>query len=169
MDSPITNLIERGLTSFWRVPKVSYIEKKDLYRLQFGYKSCYSFTNMAFRVQKLRFAYKYLIVNLQNCISNYKVASRIATRDYEEKSVNKIFYDNDRRKAGVKSAFRLILYIAVAKWHVKNRRCFRLSHQQKYCLFRQSPFVHDTEFTIDLTPVPDRSSPFFRSLISRQI
>ena len=80
MDSPITNLIERGLTSFWRVPKVSYIEKKDLYRLQFGYKSCYSFTNMAFRVQKLRFAYKYLIVNLQNCISNYKVASRIATQ-----------------------------------------------------------------------------------------
>lgn len=80
VDSPITNLIERGSTSFWRVPKVSYIEKNDLYRLQFGYKSCYSFTNMAFRVQKLRFAYKYLIVNLQNCISNYKVTSRIATQ-----------------------------------------------------------------------------------------
>ena len=29
--------------------------------------------------------------------------------DYEEKSVNKIFYDNDRRKAWVKSAFRLCL------------------------------------------------------------
>lgn len=28
-------------------------------------------------------------------------------RDYEEKSVNKIFYDNDRRKTGMKSAFRL--------------------------------------------------------------
>lgn len=27
--------------------------------------------------------------------------------DYEEKSVNKIFYDNDRRKTGMKSAFRL--------------------------------------------------------------
>ena len=27
--------------------------------------------------------------------------------DYEEKSVNKIFYDNDRRKIGMKSAFRL--------------------------------------------------------------
>ena len=27
--------------------------------------------------------------------------------DYEEKSVNKIFYDNDRRKACVKLAFRL--------------------------------------------------------------
>ena len=25
-------------------------------------------------------------------------------RDYEEKSVNKIFYDNDRRKTGMKSA-----------------------------------------------------------------
>lgn len=78
MDSPITNLIERGLTSFWRVLKVSYIEKNDLYRLQFGYKSCFLFTNVAFRVQNLRFAYKYLIVNLQNCISNYKVASRNA-------------------------------------------------------------------------------------------
>ena len=29
------------------------------------------------------------------------------SRDYEEKSVNKIFYDNDRRKTGMKSAFRL--------------------------------------------------------------
>ena len=78
MDSPITNLIERGLTSVWRVLKVSYIEKNILYRLHFGYKSCVSFTNVAFRVQKLRFAYKYLVFNLQNCISNYKVASRNA-------------------------------------------------------------------------------------------
>ena len=31
----------------------------------------------------------------------------IPPRDYEEKSVNKIFYDNDRRKTGMKSAFRL--------------------------------------------------------------
>ena len=75
MDSPITNLIERGLTSIWRVLKVSYTEKNDLYRLHFGYKSCVSFTNVAFRVQKLHFAYKYLVFNLQNCISNYKVAS----------------------------------------------------------------------------------------------
>ena len=101
MDSPITNLIERGLTSFWRVLKVSYIEKNDLYRLQFGYKSCFSFTNVAFRVQKLRFAYKYLIVNLQNCISNYKVASRIATQHGKKilchvifKISLRILYDN---------------------------------------------------------------------------
>ena len=75
MDSPITNLIERELTSVWRVLKISYIEKNTLYRLHFGYKSCVLFTNVAFRVQKVHFAYKYLIVNLQNCISDYKVAS----------------------------------------------------------------------------------------------
>lgn len=33
---------------------------------------------MIFRLQKLRFAYKYLIVRLQNCISGYKTASRFA-------------------------------------------------------------------------------------------
>ena len=82
MDSPITNLIERGLASVWRVQKISYNEKNILYRLHFGYKSCISFTKVAFRVQKLRFAYKYLIVNLQNCISNYKVASRNATQRF---------------------------------------------------------------------------------------
>ena len=90
VDSPITNLIERGLTSFWRVLKVSYIEKNDLYRLQFGYKSCFLFTNVAFRVQNLRFAYKYLIVNLQNCISNYKVASRNAIQPFFIKIVDYI-------------------------------------------------------------------------------
>ena len=46
--------------------------------MPFGYKSCVSFTNVAFRVQKLRFAYKNLVFNLQNCISNYKDASRNA-------------------------------------------------------------------------------------------
>lgn len=46
--------------------------------------------------------------------------------DYEEKSVNTIFYDNDRRQACVKSAFRLDLYITVTKLHVKSRRKIRL-------------------------------------------
>ena len=36
-------------------------------------------------------------------------------QDYEENSVNTIFYDNDRRQACVKSAFRLDLYITVTK------------------------------------------------------
>lgn len=50
----------------------------------------------------------------------------IRTPDYEEKSVNTIFYDNDRRQACVKSAFRLDLYITVTKLHVKSRRKIRL-------------------------------------------
>jgi len=60
------------------VQKVSYTEKSHLYRLHFDYKSCISLTKVAFRLQKLRFGYKYSIVNLQNCISAYKVASRFA-------------------------------------------------------------------------------------------
>lgn len=48
-----------------------------------------------------------------------------AIRDYEEKSVNKIFYDNNRRKACVKSVFHLALYIAVTKLHVKSGREIR--------------------------------------------
>ena len=59
MDSPITNGIERGLTSVWHVLKISYTEKNVLYRLHLGCKSRDSFTKVAFRVQKLRFVYKY--------------------------------------------------------------------------------------------------------------
>ena len=33
---------------------------------------------MIFRLQKLRFAYKYLVVRLQNCVSGYKTASRFS-------------------------------------------------------------------------------------------
>ena len=84
MDSPITNLIERGLTSDWRVLKISYTEKIILYRLHFGYKNCILLTKVAFRVQKLRFAYKYLVFNFQNCISDYKVASRFAIQQKEK-------------------------------------------------------------------------------------
>ena len=40
-------------------------------------------------------------------INEEKTIVKLKLRDYEEKSVNKIFYDNDRRKTGMKSAFRL--------------------------------------------------------------
>ena len=43
-----------------------------------GYKNCISLTKVAFGLQKLRFAYKYLVVELQSCISGYKTASRFA-------------------------------------------------------------------------------------------
>ncbi len=42
-----------------------------------------------------------------------------------EKSVNTIFYDNNRRKACVKSVLHLALYIAVTKLHVKSGREIR--------------------------------------------
>ena len=35
---------------------------------------------MAFRIQKLRFVYKYSVVDLQYCVSVYKVASRISIK-----------------------------------------------------------------------------------------
>ena len=55
---------------------------------------------------------------------SYTQAQKL-NRDYEEKSVNKIFYDNDRRKACIKSVFHLALYIAVTKLHVKSGREIR--------------------------------------------
>lgn len=38
---------------------------------------------MIFRLQKLRFAYKYLVVRLQNCVSGYKTASRFSIESYK--------------------------------------------------------------------------------------
>ena len=43
--------------------------------------------------------------------------------DYEEKSVNKIFYDNDRRKTGMKSAFRLCFIYNSYKIACQERGC----------------------------------------------
>ena len=57
---------------------VSYTENGVLYRLHFDYKSCILHTKVAYQLQKLRFAYKYLVVGLQNCISGYKIASGFA-------------------------------------------------------------------------------------------
>lgn len=51
---------------------------------------CISVTNVVFRVQKLRFIYKYLIVNLQNCISDYKVASQLAIQPFAA-CINAVF------------------------------------------------------------------------------
>ena len=58
------------------------------------------------------------------------------------------------------------LYITGTSRHVKRRR-------QAACLFacfflfRKPSFIHDTQFSIDLCPVLDGSSPFFRSFKSR--
>lgn len=76
MDSPITNLIERGLTSIWRVLK-SIIHRKKyfvqiafrLQKLRFIYKCGISSTKTAFRLQKFSFQFTKLHFELQSCIS----------------------------------------------------------------------------------------------------
>lgn len=55
---------------------LSYRKKNYTYRLHFDYKSRISFTKRAFRLQKLRFGYKYILVILQTYISVYKDAPR---------------------------------------------------------------------------------------------
>ena len=71
---------------------VATIIVKDMSRLGRNYLQVGFYTEVLFPQKDVRF----LAIN-----------NSIDTRDYEEKSVNKIFYDNDRRKIGMKSAFRL--------------------------------------------------------------
>ena len=49
-------------------------------KLHLGYKSGFSFSKLAFRLQKLRFVYKYSLVDYKHCISFYKVASRLSIK-----------------------------------------------------------------------------------------
>ena len=87
VDSPITNLIERGLTSIWRVLK-SIIHRKKyfvqiafrLQKLRFIYKCGISSTKTAFRIQKFSFKFAKLHFELQRCISECNSPSMI----YEE-------------------------------------------------------------------------------------
>ena len=58
---------------------ISYTEKNVLNRLHFGYKNGISLTKLEFRLQKLRFAYKYLYINLQSCVFFYKMASCLSS------------------------------------------------------------------------------------------
>jgi len=54
---------------------------------------------VAFRVQKLHFAYKYLVFNLQNCILNYKVASRLAIQQRKISTGEiEVLYDKKAKK-----------------------------------------------------------------------
>ena len=80
VDSPITKK-SRGSRSPFGMPIFFIIhQEKQKIKLHFGYKSGFLLTKMAFRIQKLRFVYKYSVVVLQYCISLYKVASRISIK-----------------------------------------------------------------------------------------
>jgi hypothetical protein len=49
-------------------------------KLHLGYKSGVSFSKLAFRIQKLRFVYKYSVVGYKDGFSIYKVASRLSIK-----------------------------------------------------------------------------------------
>jgi len=80
VDSPITKKSRESRPSFG-MPIFSIIhQKKQKIKLHLGYKSGFLLSKMAFRIQKLHFVYKYSVVNLQYCISVYKVASRLSIK-----------------------------------------------------------------------------------------
>ena len=79
---------------------LSYRKKNYTYRLHFDYKSCISFTKRAFRLQKLRFVYKYILVILQTCISIYKAAPRFTIDLLEsEERKGQGFFSQKQHKA----------------------------------------------------------------------
>ena len=82
----------------------------NICRLQIWQKPQISVSGSVFDVSEKYFTARWDVLrrNTENKNqSNRKQAERNMEGDYEEKSVNKIFYDNDRRKTGMKSAFRL--------------------------------------------------------------
>ena len=68
----------------------------------------------------------------------------------------------------------LAIYIRHDFGHVKNRRQEQTSKTSfssciQILLFWESSLIHNAEFAVDLSPVPNAHSPFFRSFKSYQI
>lgn len=82
---------------------LSIVLIQDCYKEK-GYGTAVERTVLEYGFKELGLSVIYADVVLRNTRSQH-VLEKIG--DYEEKSVNKIFYDNDRRKIGMKSAFRL--------------------------------------------------------------
>jgi len=59
---------------------IMILQKNEKIKLHLGYKSGFLFSKMAFRIQKLRFVYKYSVVKLQSGVSSYKMASRFSIK-----------------------------------------------------------------------------------------
>ena len=60
-------------------------QKNEEIKLHLGYKCGFSFSKLASRLQKLRFVYKYSVVHYKDCISFYKVASRLSIKQREKR------------------------------------------------------------------------------------
>ena len=80
VDSPITKKTRGSRSPFGMPIFIMILQKNEKIKLHLGYKSGFLLSKMAFRIQKLRFGYKYSVVDLQNCISAYKVASRLSIK-----------------------------------------------------------------------------------------
>jgi hypothetical protein len=78
VDSPITKT-PRGSRSPFGMPIFLMIRQiNEKIKLHLGYKSGVSFSKLAFRIQKLRFVYKYSVVHYKDCILIYEVAPRLS-------------------------------------------------------------------------------------------
>jgi len=72
----LLNYKSRGSRPPISMPIFSMIHQKNRKsKLHLGYKCGFSFTNLAFRIQKQHFVYKYLVVVYKNCVSIYKLAA----------------------------------------------------------------------------------------------
>ena len=80
VDSPITKKSRESRPSFGMPIFFIIHQKKQKIKLHFGYKSGFLLSKMTFRIQKLRFGYQYSVVDLQYCVSVYKVASRLSIK-----------------------------------------------------------------------------------------
>ena len=80
VDSPITKK-SRGSRPLSGMPIfIMILQRNEKINLHLGYKNGFLLSKIAFRIQKLRFVYKYSVVDLQYCVSVYKVASRISIK-----------------------------------------------------------------------------------------
>ena len=66
-------------------------------------------------------------------------------------------------------SFQLLLYIRHDFGHVKSRRQTSFSSCIQILLFWESSLIHNAEFAVDLSPVPNAHSPFFSGFESCQI
>jgi len=80
VDSPITKT-SRGSRPPFDMPILIMIRhKNEKIKLHLGYKHGFSFSKVAFRIQKLRFVYKYSLVGYKHGFSSYKVASHLSIK-----------------------------------------------------------------------------------------
>jgi len=80
VDSPITKTSRGSRPPFGMPILIMIRHKNEKIKLHLGYKHGFSFSKVAFRIQKLRFVYKYSLVGYKHGFSSYKVASHLSIK-----------------------------------------------------------------------------------------